>query len=332
MRLLNLKKGHFFRRGRNFIRHLKDRMRLSRRSFILYSILRALVIVVLVRSFLAREYENVALCILSLLLFLMPALAEEQLKIEIPPLFEAFIYLFIFAAEILGEINHYYVLIHGWDTMLHTINGFLCAAIGFSMVDLLNRHSTRFNLSPFFLSMVAFCFSMTIGVLWEFFEFGMDQLFFLDMQKDFIVKSFGSVTLDPEGLGNPIKVSGITKTVISTISGKTYTINNGYLDIGIIDTMKDLFVNFIGAVVFSVIGYFYVTNRSKKSIAPELIIRRESPEEAERVEQEIRDRERRENEDRQKLMQKLEERRGRVEDRTVRKVHESKKEEDREKS
>lgn len=327
-----MKKGHFFRRGRNFIRHLKDRMRLSRRSFILYSILRALVIVVLVRSFLAREYENVALCILSLLLFLMPALAEEQLKIEIPPLFEAFIYLFIFAAEILGEINHYYVLIHGWDTMLHTINGFLCAAIGFSMVDLLNRHSTRFNLSPFFLSMVAFCFSMTIGVLWEFFEFGMDQLFFLDMQKDFIVKSFGSVTLDPEGLGNPIKVSGITKTVISTISGKTYTINNGYLDIGIIDTMKDLFVNFIGAVVFSVIGYFYVTNRSKKSIAPELIIRRESPEEAERVEQEIRDRERRENEDRQKLMQKLEERRGRVEDRTVRKVHESKKEEDREKS
>lgn len=327
-----MKKGHFFRRGRNFIRHLKDRMRLSRRSFILYSILRALVIVVLVRSFLAREYENVALCILSLLLFLMPALAEEQLKIEIPPLFEAFIYLFIFAAEILGEINHYYVLIHGWDTMLHTINGFLCAAIGFSMVDLLNRHSTRFNLSPFFLSMVAFCFSMTIGVLWEFFEFGMDQLFFLDMQKDFVVKSFGSVTLDPEGLGNPIKVSGITKTVISTISGKTYTINNGYLDIGIIDTMKDLFVNFIGAVVFSVIGYFYVTNRSKKSIAPELIIRRESPEEAERVEQEIRDRERRENEDRQKLMQKLEERRGRVEDRAVRKVHESKKEEDREKS
>ena len=279
--------SRFLHRGRNFIRHLKSRMRLSRRSFILYSILRALVIVVLVRSILSREYENVALCILSLLLFLMPALAEEQLKIEIPPLFEALIYLFIYAAEILGEINHYYVLIPGWDTMLHTINGFLCAAIGFSMVDLLNRHSRRFNLSPFFLSMVAFCFSMTIGVLWEFFEFGMDQLFFLDMQKDFIVKSFGSVTLDPKGLGRPIRVSDITKTVISTASGKTYTINNGYLDIGIIDTMKDLFVNFIGAVVFSVIGYLDVTNRSKKPISTELLIRRESPEEAAHIEEEI---------------------------------------------
>ena len=235
-------------------------MRLSRRSFILYSILRALVIVVLVRSILSREYENVALCILSLLLFLMPALAEEQLKIEIPPLFEALIYLFIYAAEILGEINHYYVLIPGWDTMLHTINGFLCAAIGFSMVDLLNR---------------------------EFFEFGMDQLFFLDMQKDFIVKSFGSVTLDPKGLGRPIRVSDITKTVISTASGKTYTINNGYLDIGIIDTMKDLFVNFIGAVVFSVIGYLDVTNRSKKPISTELLIRRESTEEAAHIEEKI---------------------------------------------
>ena len=308
-RFLSLKNSRFVHPGRNFIRHLKDRMRLSRRSFILYSILRALVILVLVRSVLAREYENVALCILSLVLFLMPALAEQQLKIEIPPLFEALIYLFIFAAEILGEINHYYVLIPGWDTMLHTINGFLCAAIGFSMVDLLNRHSTRFNLSPFFLAMVAFCFSMTIGALWEFFEFGMDQLFFLDMQKDFIVKSFGSVTLDPEGLGKPIKVSSITQTVISTASGKTYTIKNGYLDIGIIDTMKDLFVNFIGAVVFSVIGYFYVTKRSKKSIAPGLLIRRESPEEAEHIENEIRERERHASEDRQNLLKRIEKRR-----------------------
>ena len=305
-----MKNSRFLRRGHNFIRHLKNRMRLSRRSFILYSILRALVILVLVRSILEREYENVALCILSLVLFLMPALAEEELKIEIPPLFEALIYLFIYAAEILGEINHYYVLIPGWDTMLHTINGFLCAAIGFSMVDLLNRHSTRFNLSPFFLSMVAFCFSMTIGVLWEFFEFAMDQLFFLDMQKDFIVKSFGSVTLDPDGLGNPVRVSKIAKTVISTATGKTYTITDGYLDIGIIDTMKDLFVNFIGAVVFSVIGYFYVTHRSKKSIASELLIRRESPEEAKRVEQEIREHERQANADRQKLLRRLESRSG----------------------
>ena len=95
--------------------------------------------------------------------------------------------LFIFSAEILGEISSFYVLFPFWDTTLHTLNGFLAAAIGFSLVDLLNRSDrVKFDLSPLFLSITAFCFSMTIGVLWEFFEFAMDQFFALDMQKDTI--------------------------------------------------------------------------------------------------------------------------------------------------
>ena len=114
---------------------------------------------------------------------------------------------------------------------------------------------------------------MTIGVLWEFFEFTMDQLFLLDMQKDFIVQQIGSVTLDPAQMGTPIPVKEITDTVIHTASGETWTVAGGYLDIGILDTMKDLLVNLVGAVVFSVIGYSTLKSFKSSKVADSLVIK-----------------------------------------------------------
>ena len=164
----------------------------------LYFILRAMVLVVMVAQFLNGNFENFFLCILTLILFLVPTFLERKIHIDLPDTLEVIILLFIFAAEILGEIQAYYITFPYWDTMLHTLNGFLCAAIGFALVDILNR-SERFSieLSPLFLALVAFCFSMTIGVLWEFFECTMDQFFLLDMQKDTVVQSISSVMLDP---------------------------------------------------------------------------------------------------------------------------------------
>ena len=235
-------------------------------------ILHVMVVLTGIRCFLTQNYENVLVCILALILFLAPAFIEERMDVSIPPLFQIIIFFFIFAAEILGEVNHYYVRIPGWDTMLHTMNGFLCAAVGFSLVYLLNRGSKNVNLSPFYLTLVAFCFSMTIGVLWEFFEFTMDQLFYLDMQKDFIVTAIGSVTLDPRQAQNVIKVKNIVETVINTASGETTTVR-GYLDIGIIDTMKDLLVNLVGAVVVSFIGYFTLRTSKTSKVAEKFMIK-----------------------------------------------------------
>ncbi len=258
---------------RKYLKYLRDYYRESKGTFIFYSILRVLVILTMIRCIFTGNYQSAALCVLSLFLFLLPAFLQDKMQVTIPPVFQAIIFGFIFAAEILGEVNHYYVRIHGWDTMLHTMNGFLCAAIGFSLVYLLNRTSENINLSPFYLTLVAFCFSMTIGVLWEFFEFAMDQFFFLDMQKDFIVKEFGSVTLDPAQMGTPIHVKDITETVIHTLSGQTYTIEGGYLDIGILDTMKDLLVNLVGAVAFSIIGYSTLKFSKSSKVADSLIIK-----------------------------------------------------------
>lgn len=240
-------------------------------SFIVYMVLRAMVILVMVLQILNRNFENVFLCVLTLLLLTIPGFLQVQFRIEFPSTLEIIMLLFIFAAEILGEIREFYIIYPFWDTMLHTLNGFLAAAIGFSLVDLLNRsEKAKFALSPAYLAVVAFCFSMTIGVVWEFFEFGMDQFLGYDMQKDTVVHHISSVMLDPNGANVVHTISGIQDVVIN---GESLGLG-GYLDIGLMDTMKDMFVNFIGAAVFSVLGFFYVKSRGKGTLARKFIPRR----------------------------------------------------------
>ena len=261
-------KKNVYSRGKALRRALRSKKSVTA----IYLILRALVILTLVLQFLHGNFENVFLCVLTLVLLTLPTVIERRIKIDLPDTLEIIILLFIFAAEILGEIQAYYTLFKGWDTMLHTLNGFLCAAIGFSLVDLLNRND-RFSLSlsPAFMAIVAFCFSMTIGVLWEFFECGMDQLLLLDMQKDAVVHEISSVMLDPTGGNTPTIIRGITDVIV-VAGGEQISLGlGGYLDIGLLDTMKDLFVNFIGAVVFSWIGYFYVKGRGKGRFASRFI-------------------------------------------------------------
>lgn len=254
-------------------RALHMELREHKSSFLVYVTLRLLVILMMILQIFNRNYENVSLCVLTLVLLLIPSLIQINLKIELPTALEITILVFIFAAEILGEIQSYYIKFPFWDTVLHTINGFLMAAIGFALVDILNR-SKKFSiqLSPVFLAIVAFCFSMTIGVIWEFFEYGMDQFFGLDMQKDTVIQGFSSVLLDPTKSNIPVPVQDITEVLIN---GRDLGLG-GYLDIGLIDTMNDLFVNFVGAVLFSIIGYFYVKSRGKGKFARRFIPRLKS--------------------------------------------------------
>ena len=237
-----------------------------------YVVLRLMVITVMIAQFFNGNFENVFLCGLTLVLFLLPTILEKQLQVDLPNALEIIILLFIFAAEILGEIRAFYTTFDYWDTMLHTLNGFLCAAIGFSLVDMCNRHErVSLSLSPVYMAIVAFCFSMTIGVLWEFFECTMDQFFLLDMQKEELVHSISSVMLDPTGGNTPVAIKGITDVIVVCGDQQIPLGVGGYLDIGILDTMKDLWVNFIGAVVFSFVGYFYVKNRGKGWFAKNFI-------------------------------------------------------------
>ncbi len=239
----------------------------------IYLVLRILVVATMVAQFFNGNYENVMLCVLTLVLFMLPSFCERRLHIDLPDTLEVIVLLFIFSAEILGEIQEFYILIPGWDTVLHTLNGFLCAAIGFSIVNILNgdKH-TSMHLSPFYMAVTAFCFSMTIGVLWEFFEWGMDNLAGLDMQKDTVLTGFNTVMLDPQGRNVAYHVRNVTDTILVFADGSTMSMGlGGYLDIGLMDTMKDLLVNLIGAVVFSFFGYFYVKSKGKGKVARNFI-------------------------------------------------------------
>ena len=239
-------------------------MRRHKGSFVVYCVLRAFVITAIILAILQGKYETVFMSCLALLLFMLPAFVERTFRIYLPSALEIVVFCFIFAAIMLGELQSYYVKYPFWDGMLHTINGFMCAAIGFAMVDILNRNQRlKIDLSPFFLALVAFCFSMTVGVLWEFYEFGMDRIFHTDMQKDSIVNYVSSVMLDPTMRNIPVEISNITEVYIN---GEPLGLG-GYLDIGLIDTMKDLFVNFIGAIVFSTIGYFHAKSHGKNKLA-----------------------------------------------------------------
>ena len=247
----------------------------AKETIVVYFALRFLVIVCMVGQAVHSNWNNVFLCGLTLILFTVPTLITNKLNIELPSFLEITVYLFIFAAEILGEIQNFYGVFKHWDTMLHTLNGFLCAAVGFSLIDIINR-GERFNikLSPLFLSLVAFCFSMTVGVLWEFYEYASDRYFLLDMQKDRIVQVISSVELNEENKNVPVVLKDITKTDIYYNNDKDkITIEGGYLELGINDTMKDLFVNFIGAVVCSILGYLYVKNRDEYKILEKFIPR-----------------------------------------------------------
>jgi hypothetical protein len=243
-------------------------------AFWTYVVLRFIVILILIRCILRGDIESAFVCVLVLVIYLLPQFVENRLNIDIPTTLEVIIFVFVFAAEILGELQSYFIKYSNWDTILHTSSGFLCAAVGFSLVDLLNRSdNAKVQLSPGYLAITAFCFSMTIGILWEFIEFSADRLFLLDMQKDTIVNQISSVSLDPTNSNISITVKGIKDVILVTDSGEQALGLGGFLDIGLYDTMEDLFVNFVGAVVFSVAAFFECKSE-KRPLTTALTLRR----------------------------------------------------------
>lgn len=257
---------------KKFLRSFKNELKNNKAKFIIYFLLRTLIILCLILQTIRKDFENVALCFLSLILLFLPFLIERRLKVDLPNTLEIIIMLFVFSAEILGEINNFYEIIPFWDTILHTLNGFVMAAIGFSLFDILNDKIKSIHLSPIFLCLFSFCFSMTIGIIWEFFEYGMDKIVNFDMQKDEYINKINTVTLDPEKNNNVITINNIKYTIIYDQNNNEIVKLNGYLDIGLNDTMKDLIVNFIGAIIFNIFGFLYLKNRDKDIVVKNFII------------------------------------------------------------
>ena len=250
-------------RLRKFFHAFKAKVHAKKISFTIYVIMGFFTSGMLVYTLFTGQFASAFTALLSLILFLLPTFVEESFRIKLPMALEIIAIFFVFCANILGEIAAFYTLFPFWDDMLHYTSGFIFAAFGFALVDILNRNrNVDFHLSPIFLSLVALCFSVTVGVLWEFFEFAADTVLRTDMQKDYLVTHIYSAELNTIGQ-DPVRIRDVVQTVITTANGEIYTVD-GYLDIGLLDTMKDLFVDFAGAFLFAIIGYFYSSSGSTK--------------------------------------------------------------------
>ena len=162
-----------------------------------------------------------AQCVLGMVVMVLPGIISKRLHIEIPSGMMLLFVIFLYCAIYLGEVKSFYYNIHSWDTALHWFSGAMIGALGFSFVALFNNaEKIPVNLSPFFVAAFAFCFAVTLGVFWEFYEFSFDGLLGLNMQK---------FALEDGTL----------------LSGRA----------ALMDTMKDLVVDAVGALAASVIGY-----------------------------------------------------------------------------
>ncbi len=211
---------------------------------LIFFLLQLFCVITLIWTAVAGQYLYVLLSIATILLLFVPWLVEAVFDIVISPPLKIIYMCCAVAGPVCGPIYKLYYLIPFWDTMLHTISGFLLAGIGFAIPEITDRNN---NNSPnLILRMVlAFCFSMAAAVLWEFFEFSMDVIFHMDMQNDFVVNRITSYYLGTE-LGQTGVIENITNV---TVNGTDLGLG-GYLDIGLFDTMVDMIVNFVGAVVF----------------------------------------------------------------------------------
>ncbi|MDO5474892.1 MAG: hypothetical protein Q4F61_00690 [Candidatus Saccharibacteria bacterium] len=204
----------------------------------------------LIYSITLKDWMKIGLATAALILYAVPILITKAAKIQLPSVLEVTYYLFVFAALILGEVFAFYGPFPFWDIVLHSLSGFVLAGIGFSLIEMMNRgHGTKFIMLVF-----AFCFSVTIGILWECLEFSFDMTVRTDAQKDAHLSQISTITMQRDGGNRPVKVDNITTTDIHLANGDIVTIDEGYLDIGLIDTMKDIFVNIAGALAFCLVG------------------------------------------------------------------------------
>ena len=239
----------------------KKYVKTSKSAVVIFIILRLLIIFCTIIEFIHGNIINVLLSIAALILYTFPTLVQEKLKFEFPNTFEVVIYLFIFSSVVLGEINMFYIMIPYWDTILHLLSGFLCAGFGFSLFELCNKEKTSKDITIVFTVLVSFCFSITVGVIWEVVEYTADSIIRVDMQKGSIVKDIASIELNPVKDNSSLKINNIVETDIKTADGNEFIIYNGYLDVGLSDTMKDLILDMLGASIFCIFGIVYSINR-----------------------------------------------------------------------
>lgn len=237
-------------------------------SLITLVIIWGLSFIAFINSLFLMDWFKISMAFIALALYFLPLLIKKFFNLEFPAILEIFYYLFVFAALVLGEVFAFYGPFPFWDVILHFLSGFVLAGIGYSIITL----SQKSKVTKFIAGLFAVCFSITIGVAWEFTEFTFDRFVKTDAQKDAYVKNIATITMQRDGGNTPVQVNDITTTDIHLTNGEIITVYQGYLDIGLLDTMKDLFVNTAGALLFCAIGALSAEGHHKSKITRHFVL------------------------------------------------------------
>lgn len=169
-------------------------------------------------------------CLVGAIVIFLPKKVEDRFRVQIPNLIEIVYFIFLFCAIYLGEVRNFYYRIPYWDVVLHGFSAMMLGALGFILVDYLSgSEHLNLQLSPFFVSFFAFCFSVTCGTLWEVYEFLADGILRTNMQK--FITAEGDILIGRAALG---------------------------------DTMKDIIVDILGSLLIVMIGYFTLLRRQRE--------------------------------------------------------------------
>ncbi len=240
---------------------MKSVKKTNKLSQIVFVVIYALSIAAFVYAITLSDWMKIGLALAALVLYWAPFLVTKKFKIVLPAALEITFYLFVFASLILGEVFAFYGPFPFWDIILHFLSGFVLAGIGLSLVEIMNKEKCK----RAFTLLFAFCFSVTLGIAWECLEFSFDMTLRTDAQKDAHVRQISTITMQRDGGNRPVRVDDIVNTDIHLANGDTITVDEGYLDIGLMDTMKDIFVNVVGAAVFCGFGAFYLKKHHKNN-------------------------------------------------------------------
>lgn len=173
-------------------------------------------------------------CVVGMIVIFLPAQAEQRFGIDVPDLMEMIYFIFLFCAIYLGEVQNFYYRVPFWDTILHGFSAVMLGALGFFLVDFMNRSRTlHLQLKPFFVSFFAFCFATTCGVVREIYEYTADQLLGTNMQK------------------------------FMTADG---VVLSGHAALG--DTMKDIIVDMVCALIIVMVGYWNLKRMERRRMQP----------------------------------------------------------------
>lgn len=168
-------------------------------------------------------------CLLGLIVMMIPSIIERKKSIDIPDNMEILYFIFLYLAIVLGEVRSFYYIVPHWDTILHAFSGGMLASLGFFLVNIFNKtEKIKYYLSPFFVALFSFCFALTMGAIWEIYEYLVDGLLSLNMQKFMLAD--GTILIGREAVS---------------------------------DTMEDLIVDAISALLISAIGYFSLKRKNE---------------------------------------------------------------------